>query len=378
MKFCHLSDLHLGKRMHEFSMLEDQAYILNQILEIIDREGPEAVLIAGDIYDKAVPPAEAVQLFDDFLFRLSQGGRRVFVISGNHDSPERIAFGARLIRRGGVYLSPVYDGEIIPVPLTDEHGTVDVFMLPFIKPAHVRRFFPEEDTSSYTRAVAAALRRAPRNPENRSVLLAHQFVTGGSVGGSEEISVGGLDNVDAEAFDGFDYVALGHLHSPQHVGRETLRYCGTPLKYSLAEAGRDKSVTMAELGAKGDVSVREIPLTPLRDVRRIRGLFSEITARSFYEGTNTGDYIYVTLTDEEDVPDAAVKLRKIYPNILHLDYDNRRTRADSVLTALAAVERKSPLELFGELYEAQNGQPLSPEQAAFMAALTEEVWEVAE
>lgn len=374
MKFIHLSDLHLGKRVNEFSMLEDQAHILEQILAVADAEQPDAVLIAGDVYDKAVPSAEAVQLFDDFLCRLAQRRLQIFVISGNHDSPERIAFGGRLMDASGVHLSPVYDGAVRPVTLTDAHGPVDVYLLPFVKPAHVRRFAPDAAIESYTDALAEAVRRMQVDPARRSLLVTHQFVTGAQRCESESFSVGGTDNVDAAVFDGFDYVALGHIHSPQQVGRPTVRYCGSPLAYSFSEAGKQKSVTIAELGAKGRVAVRTVPLTPLRALRELRGSYAELTARANYLGTRTDDYLHVTLTDEEDVPDAIGRLRAVYPNLMKLDYDNCRTRSGAVLDA-APVQQQSPLELFEQFYEQQNGQPMSDEQRAFSAALIRSVWE---
>ena len=376
MKLIHLSDLHLGKRVSEFSMLEDQRYILEEILRIIDGERPDAVLIAGDIYDKPVPPAEAVGLFDDFLVRLARRETQVFIISGNHDSPERIAFGARLMDRSGIHLSPVYDGHVEPVALEDEHGTVNIYMLPFLKPAHVRRFFPEEEIDSYTDALRTAVRAMEIDPAARNVLVTHQFVTGAARCDSEDISVGGTDNVDVTAFDGFDYVALGHIHNPQQVVRETVRYCGTPLKYSFSEAGHEKSVTVAELGEKGDISIRTAPLIPLRDMKELRGRYEDLTRRSFYENTTwREDYTHITLTDEEDIPDAVGKLRVIYRNLMKLDYDNRRTRSGGEILGSGQVEKKSPLELFSELYEKQNNQPMTEEQRAFAAGLIGTIWE---
>ena len=376
MKLIHLSDLHLGKRVSEFSMLEDQRYILEEILRIIDGERPDAVLIAGDIYDKPVPPAEAVGLFDDFLVRLARRETQVFIISGNHDSPERIAFGARLMDRSGIHLSPVYDGHVEPVALEDEHGTVNIYMLPFLKPAHVRRFFPEEEIDSYTDALRTAVRAMEIDPAARNVLVTHQFVTGAARCDSEDISVGGTDNVDVTAFDGFDYVALGHIHNPQQVVRETVRYCGTPLKYSFSEAGHEKSVTVAELGEKGDISIRTAPLIPLRDMKELRGSYEDLTRRSFYENTTwREDYTHITLTAEEDIPDAVGKLRVIYRNLMKLDYDNRRTRSGGEILGSGQVEKKSPLELFSELYEKQNNQPMTEEQRAFAAGLIGTIWE---
>ena len=375
MKLVHLSDLHLGKRVNEFSMLEDQAYILNRILDVIDGEKPDAVILAGDLYDKSVPPAEAVTLLDDFLVRLVGRGLQVFVLSGNHDSPERIAFAGRLIDRSGVHVSPVYGGRVEPVTMKDAYGTVSFYMLPFVKPAHVRRFFPEQEIASYTDAVRIAVEQMGMDRTKRNVLITHQFVTGAERSESEEVSVGGADNVDASVFDGIDYVALGHIHGPQNIGSERIRYCGTPLKYSFSETKHVKSVTVAELREKGILELRTVPLVPKRDLRELRGSYMELTARSNYEGTDTEDYLHITLTDEEDIPDVTAKLRVIYPNLMKLDYDNLRTRSRTTVGAAEDVERKTPLELFGELYEKQNGAPMTEEQAAFSAGLMESIRE---
>ena len=376
MKFIHLSDLHLGKRVNECSMLEDQRYILGEILRIVDREAPDAVLIAGDVYDKSVPSAEAVALLDDFLVRLAGRDLQVLLISGNHDSPERLAFGGRLMAERGVHIAPVYDGRVAPVTLTDEYGPVRVYLLPFVKPSHVRRCFPDREVDTYTDALAAAIGAMGVDPALRNVLVTHQFVTGAARCDSEEVSVGGTDNVDVSVFAPFDYVALGHLHGPQTVGRETVRYCGTPLKYSFSEAGQHKSVTVVELGEKGTTAVRTVPLVPLRDLVELRGTYEEVTFRGFYEGTGwQRDYVHITLTDEEDVPNAVGKLRVIYPNLMKLDYDNRRTRAGSSLEGAEEVERRSPLELLEEFYEKQNGQPMGEEQRAFARGWMERIWE---
>ena len=375
MKFLHLSDLHLGKRVNEFSMLEDQIHILSAVLEIADREKPDGVIIAGDVYDKAIPPAEAVELFDDFLCALSRRGLSVFVISGNHDSPERIAFGGRLMEGSGVHLSPVYHGKVEPILLQDEWGEVAVYLLPFVKPAHVRRFFPDAQIESYTDALAVAIDAMTVDDTRRNLIVTHQFVTGASRSESETVSVGGADNVDSSVFDAFDYVALGHIHGPQKMGRETVRYCGTPLKYSFSEAGHKKSVTVVELRQKGEVCVTALPRTPKRDLREIRGTYMELTDRRNYAGTATEDYLHITLTDEEDVPDAVGKLRAVYPNLMKLDYDNTRTRTTGEILGAEQVERKSPLELFAELYEKQNNRPMGDEQRSFAQELIEKIWE---
>lgn len=375
MKFIHLSDLHIGKRVNEFSMLEDQKYILAQILELVEMERADGVILAGDLYDKPVPPAEAVRVLDAFLTRLAEMGMPVFAVSGNHDSAERVAFGAQLFSGRGVYVSPVYDGKVEYISQRDSFGEVRVYLLPFVKPAVVRHVFEEEEIDSYQDAVRAAVEHMEVDPAVRNVLVAHQFVTGAARCESEEILVGGLDNVDAAVFDQFDYVALGHIHSPQHVGRETVRYCGTPLKYSFSEAGQEKSVTVVELGDKGDVGIRKIPLKPLRDMRRIRGSYMEVTDRAFYQDMNMEDYVQITLTDEEDVPDGMQKLRVIYPNLMRLEYDNTRTRESGDVNGACEVEQKSELELFGEFYELQNNQAMSGKQEAFVRRLIEEVQE---
>ena len=374
MKFIHLSDLHLGKRLNEFSLLEDQEYILTKILNTVDEIQPDGVIIAGDVYDKSVPSAEAVALFDDFLYRLSEKNLHVFVISGNHDSPERIAFGGRMMLNSGIHLSPVYDGKVDPITLRDAHGEADIFLLPFIKPANVRRFYPDEDIDSYTDALRVAVSNMNVDTSKRNILVTHQFVTGASRSDSEEISVGGSDNVEVSVFEPFDYVALGHIHGPQSVGRETVRYCGTPLKYSFSEAGHVKSLTVVELGEKGSISISTVPIVPKRDLRELRGKYDELILKQNYDDKTRTDYLHITLTDEEDVPDAVAKLRTVYPNIMVLDYDNPRTR--SLGTAdMQATENRTPFELFGELYERQNGVQMSEQQQEFCEKLISKIWE---
>lgn len=380
MKLIHLSDLHLGKKVHEASMLEDQRYILQEILGIIDEEAPEAVLIAGDVYDKSVPSAEAVRLLDDFLVELSKRPLQTCLISGNHDSPERLSFGGRLMEKSGVHIAPVYDGTLTPLTLTDAYGPVDIYLLPFLKPAHVRRFFPEREITSYTDAMAAVLEAAEVDTDRRNVLVTHQFVTAGSEqpdrSDSEELSVGGTDNVEACVFDAFDYAALGHIHGPQKVGRETVRYCGTPLKYSFSEAHHHKSVTVVELEEKGTVRVSTRPLTPMRDMVELRGTYNEIMLHSFYDGTSwPDDYVHITLTDEDDIPNAIGNLRTVYRNLLLLGYDNTRTRSSTVVQGVEEMERKTPLMLLEEFYEQQNGLPMNEEQQQFAQKMIEDIWE---
>ncbi len=376
MKLMHLSDLHLGKRVNEFPMLEDQKYLLlGEILSMVDAERPDAVLIAGDVYDKPTPPAEAVQLLDDFLFQLTRRQVQIMMISGNHDSAERIAFGGRLMEHSGVHLSRVYNGKVEPVTLKDQWGEVRFYLLPFLKPVHVRSALQDEQIGTYTEALRAAISGMQVDNTKRNVLLTHQFVTGAEKCDSEEVSVGGTDHVDTSVFDAFDYVALGHIHMPQKAGRETIRYCGSPLKYSFSEAKREKSVTMVDMGEKGQIHLRMLPLHPLHDLREIRGTYMEVTAKSFYEGTCTDDYLHITLTDEEDVPNAMGKLRVIYPNLMKLDYNNRRTSMITHLEEGADVEHLSPMELFAQFYEKQNNQPMNQEQEDYMRRKMEQIWE---
>lgn len=376
MKLIHLSDLHLGKRVNEFSMLEDQQYILEEILRIIDSEKPDGVLIAGDVYDKTVPSAEAVTLLDEFLVQLSKRDTQTFLISGNHDSAERLAFGGRLMEQSGIHIARVYNGLLAPLTLRDEYGPVDLYLLPFLRPVQVRRFFPESEIATYTEAMAAVLGAADIDKAHRNVLVTHQFVTGAQTCDSEELSVGGTDNVDVSVFDDFDYVALGHIHGPQKIGHETVRYCGTPLKYSFSEVGHKKSVTVVELAEKGSVAIRTVPLVPKRDMSELRGAYNELMLRENYEGKPfRNDYLRITLTDEEDIPNAVNNLRTVYPYIMRLDYDNRRTRTESHVDGAEQVERKRPLTLFEEFYESQNGQPMSEEQRSFAKQLMERIWE---
>lgn len=371
MKLFHLSDLHIGKRVNEFSMIEDQKYILTQILYAADQEKPDGILISGDVYDRTIPTAEAVQVFDAFLTRLSEQKIPAFIISGNHDSAERLAFGSSLMGKSGIYFSKVYDGTVEKIPMQDAYGTVWIYLLPFLRPSTIRHALPEraEEVQSAADAVRIALEQTKIDEKERNVLLAHQFVTGAKRCDAEELQVGDVDQIPAELFASFEYVALGHIHSPQKVGRETVRYCGAPLKYSFSEAGQEKSITVVELKEKGSVDLRTIPLKPLHDLRKIRGMYLEVTAKSFYENRDCEDYLQVTLTDEEDVPDGMAKLRAIYPNLMRLEYDNKRTRSNAEVRAAERVEEKSELELFQEFYELQNNQSMTEVQEQFVEEL---------
>ena len=393
MRFVHLSDLHLGKRVNEFPMIDDQRYILDRITEIIRDSGAKAVVIAGDIYEKPVPPAEAVELFDDFISDLAEQDLHVMIISGNHDSAERLSFGSRIMSKRGIHLARPYDGAADFVTLSDEHGTVNFYLLPFIKPAHVRAALrtsnedqdrtasgePEEmhdsiGISSYTDAVKAAIDNMDIDAGQRNVIIAHQFVTGAERSDSEEISVGGLDNVDASVFEPFDYTALGHLHRPQNIGSFYSRYSGTPLKYSFSEVNDKKSVTIVDLGAKGNVTVDTVRLTPQRDMKVLRGSFSELTDIDYFKEINKDDYFRIILTDEEDVIGALADLRAVYPNIMRLEYDNTRTRASAILPEAGGAESRTPLELFADLYRAQNGKDMDEEQTELISSLIEKAW----
>lgn len=375
----HLADLHLGKRVNGFSMMEDQEYILNRILEIMEEEQPDGLLIAGDVYDKTIPPAEAVRLMDDFLTAVAAKHVPVFLISGNHDSAERVAFGHQLMQGSGIWISPVYDGTIRHHTLEDRWGEVNIYLIPFLRPSVVRSFFPDAEIGDYTDALGTILEGLQLDTSKRNVVLAHQFVTAAGAlpetCDSEQLSVGGLDRVDGSVFSPFDYTALGHLHGPQRVGSETIRYAGSPLKYSFSELHQKKSVTVAELREKGETEIRQIPLQSRREMIELRGTFEEILADARKKGESQTDYYHMILTDETDVVDALSRLREFYPNIMLLDYDNRRTRSHKEVEQLDRVEERTPGELFAALYEQQNGQEMQPDQKEYLDGLIREIWE---
>lgn len=375
MKIAHLSDLHLGKRVNEYPMIEDQQYILQQIKNILVEENPDCVLIAGDIYDKSVPSTEAVELFDEFLVSLASESFQVLIIGGNHDSQERLAFGNRIMDYSGIHISPVYRGCVKPYSFKDEYGDVLIYPLPFIKPQSIRQYFPESEIKSYNDAMKLAIEQMNIDTKLRNVLVAHQFVTGAERSDSE-VCVGSIDNIDASVFDGFDYVALGHIHGPQNIGSKRLRYCGTPLKYSLSEVNHNKSITIVELAEKGELDIREIPLVPLHDMREIVGRYDEIMKRSFYENTTfQEDYVYIKLTDDDPIPNVVQRLHTVYHNMMDVKYDNTRTRVDLSIDASDSSGSKTPLELFCELYSMQNGKHMSDEQKTFVQNCIEKVWE---
>ena len=374
MKILHLADLHIGKVVNRFSLLEDQKYILEKVLEITDREKPDTVIIAGDVYDRSTPSAEAVEVFDDFLFDLAKRNLNIIMCSGNHDSAERIAFASRILKHSNVYVSPVYNGKVEAVKLNDDEGDIFFYLLPFIKPSAVRNAFPDEEIKDYTDAVRVAVSHMNVDYSKRNVLVSHQFVTGAELAGSEERSIGGSENVDVSVIEQFDYVALGHIHKAQSAGKKHVRYCGSMLKYTFDEADQEKSVTLVEIGEKGKVEYSLIPLTPLREMKIITGTYDEVMHKGLSSG-RPEDYVKVILTDESDVPDAIKKLRTVYPNIMQLAYDNTRTRNLTVVKRNERVEKMSPFEILEELFAEQNGgRKLSNEQADFSKKIIDEIW----
>lgn len=363
MKLIHLSDLHIGKHVNGFSLIEDQEYILSQIIETIRQEKADVVLLAGDIYDSTMPSAESVRLFDRFVTAISEMEIKLIVISGNHDSADRNSFGSKIMSKSGIYFSKAFAGELESITLHDELGNVNFYLLPFVKPLSVRRYFDGEKIESYTDAISAILAKAKLNLSERNVILVHQFLTDAAICDSEEISVGGSENVDASIFDDFDYVALGHLHGPQYVEREAVRYCGSPLKYSFSESSHKKSLTVIEMKEKSDLQISTIALKPLRDMRQIKGSFEDVMRRVGDLENSAEDYVRIILTDEDDVLDAASKLRTIYPNLMRVEYDNVRSRTENVVRI--SQEKKSTLEYLEDLFVMQNGQPMSEAQRSF-------------
>ncbi|SDB21130.1 exonuclease SbcCD subunit D [Eubacterium oxidoreducens] len=375
MRFIHLSDLHIGKRGNEFSMLEEQKYILIEILNIVKEQKADAVLIAGDVYDKPTPGEDAVKLFDYFLTRLAQNRIATYIISGNHDSAVKLSFASELIKESNIYIAPAYDGNAQCFTLGEKDAPINLYLLPFIKPIVMRHLFPEraEEIKDYTDACRLAIEMMQVDEHACNVLVAHQFVTGAWRSESEEISVGGIDNIDASVFEPFDYVALGHIHGPQQVGRASIRYCGTPLKYSFSEVNHKKSVTLVEIIPGKEPKIDEILLSPKHDMREIKGTFEQLMMKENYEGTSTQDYIHAILTDEDEVPNALAKLRVIYPNIMKLTYDNNRTRENKIMKDTVDVEHKSELELFEEFFAMQNNIPMSDKQRELARELIEKL-----
>ena len=373
MKFLHLSDLHLGRRLCEMDLWEDQAYILRQCLEMAKENQVTAVLIAGDVYDRSVPTVGAVNLLDQFLNDLVQAGIAAYIISGNHDSADRLGFGSKLLQSNRVYLASVFQDGLEHYTLQDEYGEVHLWALPFIRPSMVRGCFPEQEIANYTDAVAAIVQHAKIDPSARNIMMAHQFVTAGTqqpeTCDSESLNLGTLDNVDASVFDVFDYVALGHIHGPQRVGRDTVRYCGSPLAYSVSEVRHTKGVVLVELGAKGTLSWQQLPLTPLRPLRRLEGPLEELLAH----GQPSDDYIYGVLTDDVPPMNAAVRLRSIYPYLVKLDFAPRGTRTHQKRATIKEIDNKGLLELFDDFYQTVHERPLDEQERQVMHKVCEEV-----
>ena len=375
MRFLHLADLHIGKRVNGFSMIEDQKFVFEQVYNVIENEKIDGIIMAGDIYDKPVPSAEAVKLFDEMLTRLVSINLPIFVISGNHDSAERIGFGSDILSVAKVYMSRVYNGNLKKIELEDDYGKINVYLLPFIKPATVKNIYKEAEIKDYDDALEYVLSQEKIDETKRNVIVSHQFVTGAMRSESEEVSVGGLDNVSVENYKAFDYVALGHIHRAQQMGRESARYAGTLLKYSFSEEKHNKSMTIVDLKEKGNIEIKEIPVKPLHDLKTIKGKFSKITSEEFYKELKKEDYYRAVLTDEDDILNAIGKLKSIYPNLMSMEYDNTRTRSYSVVDNVETVEAKSPLDYFEEFFEKQNGRKMSEKQRNYLLEILGEARE---
>ena len=375
MRYLHLADLHIGKRVNGFSMIEDQKFVFEQVYNVIENEKIDGIIMAGDIYDKPVPSAEAVKLFDEMLTRLVSINLPIFVISGNHDSAERIGFGSDILSAAKVYMSRVYNGNLQKIELEDDYGKINVYLLPFIKPATVKNIYKEAEIKDYDDALEYVLSQEKIDETKRNVIVSHQFVTGAMRSESEEVSVGGLDNVSVENYEAFDYVALGHIHRAQQMGRESARYAGTLLKYSFSEEKHNKSMTIVDLKEKGNIEIKEIPVKPLHDLKTIKGKFSKITSEEFYKELKKEDYYRAVLTDEDDILNAIGKLKSIYPNLMSMEYDNTRTRSYSVVDNVETGETKSPLDYFEEFFEKQNGRKMSEKQRNYLLEILGEARE---
>ena len=360
MKIMHLADLHLGKVILEQSMIEDQRYILNQVIDVVKTNKIDAVLVAGDVYDKAIPNVEAVRLFSSFLARLYECGIKVFVITGNHDSKDRLSFGSELFIDNGVYIEGIFDGTLKKITLKDEYGELSIYMLPFVKPADVRKYYPNSEINSYHEAVKCIIDNTNIDTSKRNIIMVHQFVTASGVeierSDSESVSLGGIDNIDVSIFDKFDYVAMGHVHGPQKLIRDTVRYAGSPLKYSFSEVRHKKSMPIITIKDKGDIEVELVPLVPVRDMRVIKGKLESLLDKDVVSMGNTEDYISAIITDEDYIMDAIGKLRKAYKNILRLEYQNKRSSISAINKELNYndIEVLSEIDLFKEFYKKQN------------------------
>ena len=380
MKFLHLADLHLGKILQEQSLIEDQEYMLKQIIGTIERENIETVLISGDVYDRSVPPAEAVNLLDSFLKTLIKELKiKVFIIAGNHDSKDRLAFGSKIFEDEGLYIESKYNGDLRKVELQDEYGKLNIYMLPFVKPIEVKQFFKEDLENNYNTAINKIIAKEKIDVEERNIILVHQFVTAGMVEPerteSEVLSLGGIENVDVSNFECFDYVAIGHVHRPQKIGRDTARYAGTMLKYSFSEINHNKTIPIIELKDKGDININLVQLNPLRDMREIKGPIEELIKQENYECGNTNDYIKAVITNVEPVYDAIGQIRRIYPNTLKLEIRNSKTisNVEEQNINLENVKKKTELELFADFYKAQNNADLDEKRTEIIKNIISEV-----
>ena len=375
MRIIHTSDLHLGKKVHEYSMIEDQAFILDRIIDNVKRQEADALLISGDVYDKSLPSEAAINLLNDFLIALSEMDLPVFIIPGNHDSADRLSFGNWLMAKSSVFIQGPYTGKIRPHYLHDEFGKLAIYSLPFIRPSAIKSFFPDRQVDSYEDAVRLCIEDMDIDRNIRNIILAHQFVAGASRTDSEILSLGGTDSISPSLFKDFDYVALGHIHRPQKMGADHIRYSGSPLKYSISEQDDKKSLVQIDLLDKGNIGLSFLPLKPLRDLREIRGKYDQILLKDNYKNTNTDDYVHIVLEDELEVPNAMANLSLVYPNILKLDYDNLRTQAESGVKSLSAIEKRSEMDLLREFYLAQNGVEMSTYQEDLSISIFKEISE---
>lgn len=379
MKFLHISDLHIGKKLREADFSLDQIHILEEIVSIVDNEKPDGILIAGDIYDRSVPPANAVNIFDDFLTKLENRNIKVFLISGNHDSPDRLNYGKQIMGKNQIYIAGTFKGKLDKVVLEDEFGVLNVYLLPYIKPSFVANYYKKLEIDSYEMAAKVVIDSAHIDQTQRNILVAHQFVTNAGVepekSESEILSIGGLDNIDVSVFDSFDYVALGHIHGPQKIGRKTVRYSGTPLKYSFSECNHKKSVSCIEMKEKNNIEISEILLHPIKDMRIIKDEIDHLLHDEKYIGGNCEDYIHAIITDEEDIYDPIGKLRTVFSNVLLLEVQNTKTSTNenSRTSASGDVANRSPMDLFLEFFINQNNVDLSDSQKKIMLDIFEEL-----
>ncbi len=377
MKFLHLGDLHLGKTLFDFDLVEDQRYILDQILCIAEKESVDGMLIAGDVYDKSVPSEAATKLLDYFLMKLAQKEIKVFMVSGNHDSDDRLNYGSTLFASNQIFISAVFDGTLHRQSFAEEDTKINIYMLPFVKASQVRHYFPDEKIESYDDAVQTIIRNTDINKGNKNILVAHQFVSGKgedpALAGSESVgtqSVGLVEKIGYDCFDDFDYVALGHIHSPQKVGREEIRYAGSPLKYSLSEANNEKSVSLITVSAEERVKIELVPLKPMRNVRHIKGTLKELLDKKNVKAPE--DFIYATLTDEDIINDAMGIFQQVYPNTVRIDYDNSHTREIEQVDISKIAENKSFPELIGDFYRLMYGCEITEEEMDVMRTAARE------